>query len=307
MSGTAGYGILDNAFKQEYCNAVELELQQEGSVLRAHVSEQPLSGEAAAFRTRFGKSNSAQEIVGKYAPVEGGELEAMQRWMFPHAYQDVLWLDKFDEVKLITDPKAQYAQSQAYELGRLMDINIMKAFFGAALVKNAGNMETINWVDTAKNTVDVKHGASAATGLNVNKIKEGRKLLKNNYVPASEQIYMIITPDQERELFDQVQAVNGDYTANRPLDTGTLNRFFGVEFLVTPLANDVFINEKTGEYEAPMFTTKGIGIGVWKEIEVQITQRNDMNLAPWQIMAIQFYNAARVDEKRVVKIRCKVN
>lgn len=41
-------------------------------------------------------------------------------------------------------------------------------------------------------------------------------------------------------------------------------------------------------------------------MEVQITQRHDLNLAPWQIMAIQFYDAARVDEKRVVKIRCKV-
>ena len=299
---TQGYGPINNAFIQEYSQLVLLALQQKGSVLRPYIMEQGLTGKAATMLTRF-NSTEAQLVTGKYQPVQPQELQTMQRWCFPSAYQKNLMIDKFDEVKLINDPTGQYVTSAAFALGRAIDRSILASFFGVA---QTGNNGSVAIPFPSSNIVPVSMGASAPTGLNVRKLQAAREMLLNNYVAPETQLFAIITPTMERQLLQQTQVVSTEYNDRPVLVDGKVKSFMGIDLIVTPLANQVLI-DSNGYYDLPVFTKEGVGLGLWKELNTLITQRPDLELAPWQVSCHSFFGATRLDENQVMMIQCTTN
>ena len=300
MSTTQGYGPISQAFIQEYSSLVLLALQQKGSVLRNLVTEQALTGKGATMLTRF-NSTEAEQVTGKYQPIVPEELQAMQRWVFPSAYDKNLMIDKFDEVKLINDPTGQYVTSAAYAIGRAIDRSIMSAFFGAAATGNNGSSPIA--FPTSTNQIVVGTGASSATGINVTKLLRAKELLANNYVDPDTPLMAIITPTMERQLLQQTQVISTEYTDRPVLDQGRVKSFLGIDFIVTPLANQIFI-DSNGYYNMPVFTREAMGLGLWRELNTYITQRNDLRLNPWQLSCSAFFGATRLDENQVMQIQC---
>ena len=82
-------------------------------------------------------------------------------------------IDKFDKLKIITEPESQYVRNAVFALGRKKDAQLISAFTGAAKTGvNGGSSTTF----PSGNNVGVNEGGTASK-INVEKLLAARELL----------------------------------------------------------------------------------------------------------------------------------
>ena len=150
------------------------------------------------------------------------------------------------------------------------------------------------------------------SGLNVPKLRAGKKLLMSHEVDLdNDPVYCAITAKESDELLNEIQIISSDFNgADRPVLTdGKVTRFLGINFihcerLVTAAAGT---DDQSGSStQIPMWAKSGMYLGIWEEIEKDISRRNDLQGIPWQAYLKMSVGATRLEEKKVVKIWCQV-
>jgi len=283
---------------QQYSTNVQLLLQQKGSKLRKTVTEGSQVGKQASPVDQIA-ATVAKKRTSRYPALTAANTAADRRWVFPSDYDvDPELIDSVDKLKMLSDPQSSYVTNTTYALGRGMDLEITSSFFGTAKTGEQGATST---TFPAGQQVAVTVGAGAATGLNVAKLRAAKKLLLAAMVDLdNDDAFCAISAVQHDNLLGEIQAINLDYTDRPVLVEGRITRFMGFTFI-----NSELLPVDGSTYRrVPVWVKSGMYLGIWQEIVPNVSQRNDLAGLPWQVYAYGTFGATRLEEKKIVEIKC---
>ena len=288
-------------FVEQYTTNVAHLLQIQGGKMRPYVTEGSYKGEGGAAVDQFG-AVEMNEIVSRFQPMGRVDAAVDRRWVYPVDYSLPQMVDSFDKLRLMIDPQGPLAQAAIKGVGRKMDEVIFDAFFADAKTgKQGGSTETF---DTTNDRVDAAIGAAADTGLNVDKIIEGLRLLENNDVDLEmEKPILAITPTQHANLKRQTQVINTDYftKGGAPVlsGDGRVTEFAGVKIVVSRL-----VPSNASYRLCPLWVPSGMHLGVWEDVKARVDQRADIEGVPYQLYTHMTIGATRLEGGRVIQIEC---
>lgn len=284
-------------FVQQYTTNVQLLLQQKGSKLRQAVMAGSYTGKAAKAIEQVGPV-TAQKRVIRHGDTPLISTPADARWVFPTDYEWADLIDDQDKLRMLVDPQSAYAVNGAYALGRAMDDEIISAFFGDS--KTGENGSTTTQFDSTNQVVDEDVGATSATGLNISKLREAKRILMANEVDIdNDPLFVIITAQQHDDLLNEAQAISLDYNTRPVLVDGKITAFMGFNFIHT----ERLPVDSNSYRRCPAFAKSGMHLGMWNDINTQISDRADKGYAT-QVYVKGTFGATRTEEKKVVEIKC---
>jgi len=283
-------------FVQQYSTNIQLLLQQKGSKLR----------DAVTVNSYVGKAAKAVEQVGAVEPVKNQSRHsdtplistpADARWVYPNDYDWADLIDDQDKLRMLIDPTSSYVQNGVYALGRAQDKEIIAGLFGSS---NTGENGSTAVAFPSAQQVAVGTGSSAATGLNIAKLRAAKKLLMAANVDIdNDPLYVAITAAEHDALLNEAQVISLDYNAKPVLVDGKVTSFMGFQFIHTELLT----TDASGYRRIPVWAKSGMHLGMWNDIKTSIDRRPDKRNA-YQVYVTGTYGATRLEEKKVVEIKC---
>ena len=289
---------LPTHFVREYSTNVQLLLQQKGSKLRSAVTAGSYVGDQASPVDQI-DSVEMQQVTTRFGAMPRVDAATARRWVFPTDYDLPQLIDKFDKLRMLTDPESQYVQNAVMAAGRKMDDRIITAFQGTSKTGVAGATSTSF---TAANEIDVAVGGSNSR-LNVQKLHAVKELIRAAHIdPDEDPIFVGLTAKDESALLKEIQISNRDYSgSDMPvLREGKLERFLGMNFIYCELIESVAAG--TNEVNVPVWAKSGMHLGIWNDVQTSISKRNDLQGEPWQAYVYITIGATRLDEEKVFNI-----
>jgi hypothetical protein len=274
----------------DYKSTVEHLLQQRGSKFRGTVTEDSYHGKSGAAVNQIG-AVTAELQTTRHADTPLIETPHDKRWVFPSTYRWADLIDDTDKLKVIADPTSPYAINGAMSIGRAMDDAIMTAATGTALTGEDGTTSTVHGSGQTASTT--------SGGLTVAKLREAMQLLIAAEVDVdNEPLFCAIGAQQHDDLLGQTQAVSLDYTSKPVLVDGRIKSFMGFNFI-----DSQRLALSGTDRTVVCWAKSGLHLGVWDDLNVNITERPDKNYST-QVYVKATFGATRVEEEKVVAITC---
>lgn len=291
---------IPSLYVSQFSSNVQLKLQQKGSVLRSCVMTGAHVGKQASPVDQFG-AVSANKVIGRFNPMGRVDAPVDRRWVLPTDYDLPQLLDSFDKLRLLIDPESSYVTNAVNALGRSMDEEILAGIFGANLTGETGGTST---TFATASVVGVNQGAASATNLTVAKLKRAKRLLMAANVDLrSEELYCAINAANHDALLDELQIINADYNGGENvLKDGMIMRFLGINFVHTELLTTGTDDQSGTSTQTPLWCKSGVHLGMWNDIETDISQRKDLQGIPYQAYVKGTFGATRLEEPKVIKI-----
>jgi hypothetical protein len=280
-------------------------VQQKKTRLRGAVTEAPYVGTSASPVDQLGLIEM-QDVDGRFQPMPRVDAPTDRRWVIPLDADLPQLIDSFDKLRLLTDPTSSYVVNAVSAAGRKFDDRILNGFFAAASTGVTGGTST---VFSATQFVGVSTGG-ATSNLNVAKLEAGRRLfLANECDLEAEDLNVCITSVEDQSLRNELQVISLDFNESPVFnDKGLIMRWRGFNFFhseraaLTTTAADDLAGQSKG---IPMWIKSGMHLGIWNDINTNISQRNDLRGEPWQAYTKLSANATRLEETKVVRIWCR--
>jgi subtilisin family serine protease len=283
-------------FVQQYTTNVQLLLQQKGSKLRDTVTVGSYTGKAAKAIEQVG-SVDAQKRTVRHGDTPLISTPADARWVFPVDYEWADLIDDQDKLRMLIDPQSSYAINGAYALGRAMDDEIIASFFGTS---KTGENGSTNTSFPAGQQVAATVGSTGATGMNISKLREAKRILMANEVDIdNDPLFCVISAQQHDDLLNEAQAISLDYNTRPVLVDGKITSFMGFNFIHSERL-DV---DGSSYRRVAAFAKSGMHLGMWNDISTMISERADKGYAT-QVYVKGTFGATRTEEKKVVEIKC---
>jgi hypothetical protein len=292
-------------YVQQYNTNIQQLVQQKVSRLRAAVMTGSHQGTSASPVDQIGVIEM-QDVNGRFEPMPRVDAPTDRRWVSPYDADLPQLIDTFDKLRLITDPQSAYVTNAVSAANRKFDDRILPAFFAAAATGVTGGTSTA--FDTTNQVVGVNTGGTDSK-LNVAKLEAGRQIFMTNEVDLeNEAIYVAIPAKDENALRSEIQVISLDFN-ERPVfnDRGLIMSWRGFNFIHSerPSLTAEATDDQSGTSRAlPMWVKSGMYLGIWNDINTNISQRNDLRGEPFQVYTKMSANATRLEEKKVVKIWC---
>jgi len=284
-------------FSQQFATNIELLLQQKGSRLRGTVTEAPYVGEQASPVNQIEKVEM-QRVTTRFGKMQRVDANVDRRWVLPEDDDLPQLIDTFDKLKMITDPSSAYVMNAVMAAGREFDRKIISAFFG---VSKTGKSGSVNTSFPAAQQIAVAFGASGNVGLTVAKLREAKKILMAADVDLeTEEIWCAVTAEQHDDLLAEAQIISTDFNDKPVLVEGRINRFLGINFKHTELLEV----DGSSFRRIPVYVKTGMHLGLWNDIRTDIDIRKDLQGLPFQAYVYTSAGATRLQEPKVVEIKC---
>lgn len=284
-------------YVQQFSSNVALLLQQKGSKLRSLIMSGTHVGKQASPVDQVG-AISMQPVSGRFAAMGRVDAPTDRRWVYPSDFDLPQLIDSFDKLRLLTDPSSAYVQNAVYAAGRQMDDLIIDAFFGTAKTGETGSTNTSF---LAGNQIAVNFESSSNSGLTVAKLREAKRILMSHEVDMeSDPICAIVTSNQHDDLLREAQVVSTDFNDKPVLVNGKVEQFLGIKIIHCERL-DV---DGSSYRRIPVFAKSGMYLGLWNDMTTDISQRKDIQSLPWQAYIMMTAGATRLEEKKVVEIKC---
>ena len=303
---------------QQYTSNVRLLLQQTGSRLRDCVESGAYVGKSAEIVEQFGQAEPTWNVT-RFGDTPLIAVPQDRRWVAP---QDADWatlIDKQDRLRLLIDPAGAYTMAGAAAMGRAQDDAIIQGFFGNNYTGEIyGNTSTglLSAYGGGSQVIAANVGASAATGLNVAKMRAARQMLMAAEVDLeADPCYIAVTAKQHDNLLAETQIINLDYNDRPVLIDGRIQRFLGFNFVHSEripggakfnvARNPALAGAYTtnSQWLVPFWNRKGVHLGIWNDMETTVDRRPDKRNA-WQIYITMTLGATRTEELRCGYIIC---
>jgi hypothetical protein len=285
---------------QQYSTNLVLLSQQIGSRLSNSVTIGNYTGKQASPVDQIAPTFATKRTT-RYPAITPTEQTVDRRWVLPSDYDWSDMIDSIDKLRLLIDPQSSYVKNGAAAMNRAKDDEIIAAYFGTAKTGIDGGTSTSF---LAGQIVSASEGASAATGMNVEKLKAGIQLLLANeaWDPSSgERITCVITAKQNRNLMDEVQVINSDYNGEKAVvNDGFVMSWGKVDFI----HSERLTLNGSSQTQVPMYVKSGMHLGLWNDITTDVSQRKDLAGLPYQAYVYGTFGATRIEEKKVVQIPC---
>lgn len=289
----AHYGI-------QFANTIELLLQQKDSRLGDKVSvASNYSGKQVSPVDQVGILEM-DEVTSRFEPMGRKDIPLDRRWVVPQSYDLNQQLDSYDDHKLLIDPKSKYVQAGYAAAKRRRDRTIINAFFADAKTGEQGGTTT-SFLSSQQ--IAVNFGSASNVNLTYAKVKEARRLFMAADVDTeTEELFIGVTDKEHDSLLNEIQLISLDYNDRPVLQEGKITRFLGFNFVHSQLFKSQ--TDGSGYYRIPAWVKSGMHLAIWKDLETDISKRNDIKGTPWQAYLKLMIGATRLEEKKVVEIKC---
>ena len=314
---------VNTAFVQQYSTNVGMLLQQQGSRLSSTVQNYTFIGKAASMVEQFGSVNPVRN-QGRHSDTPLISTPQDKRWIYPNDYDWADLIDQQDRLRMLIDPAGPYTMAGAWAMGRAKDDEIIAGLFGSNNTGENGTTATgtLYAYNSNSQSVAATVGASAATGLNIAKLRAAKKILMGAEVDLdNDQLFMALTAQQNDNLLNEAQAISLDYNTKPVLVDGKITSFMGFNFIHseripgatgfnTAINSGIVSADSDGSYVAgsrwmvPFWAKSGMALGTWNEVQASVDIRADKRRS-WQVYVTGTFGGARVEEKRCGFINCK--
>lgn len=285
----------------QYTPALEMLLQQTTSKLRGLVNEGSHTGSAQASPVQQIGPVEFKAPVGRYAPLVFQVPNYTRRWVFPNDREVPLPVDTFDLLKTIVDPKSALSQSVVAACNRFIDDTIIAAFFATAYIGVSGT-GTESWPASTYVVADTFDSASTV-GITVAKLIEGRRILEHYQNDLDADPPTIVVGSQgNSDLMKQIEVIDMDMNLQAEISGGKVRKILGVNVVHSERLSTTTVSANTVR-QCPMFVKSGMHLGVWKEIDIRISQETQLSGQPWQLYAMASFGATRMQLGKVIEVR----
>ena len=310
------------AFVQQYSTNIAMLLQQQGARLRNAVQNYSFMGKAASMAEQFGAVTPVRN-QSRHSDTPLISTPQDKRWIYPNDYDWADLIDQQDRLRLLIDPSGPYTQAGVMAMGRAIDDEIISGFFNANNTGENGTVSTgtLFATNSGSQSVAATVGASAATGLNIAKLRQAKKILLQADVDIdNDQLFMVITAQQHDNLLNEAQAVSLDYNTRPVLVDGKISAFMGFTFIHSeriPGASNFNTSINPGitsaaadgsyvtgsRWMVPFWAKSGMALGLWNDVQASVDRRPNKRNS-WQVYVTGTFGGARLEEKRCGLINC---
>ena len=311
------------AFVQQYSTNIMMLLQQQGSRLRNTVQNYSFQGKAASMAEQFGSVTPVRN-QSRHSDTPLISTPQDKRWIYPNDYDWADLIDQQDRLRMLIDPSGPYTQAGVMAMGRAMDDEIISGILNTNNTGENGTVatSTLYAYNSNSQSVPATTGASAATGLNIAKLRAAKKILLQADVDVdNDMLFMAITAQQHDNLLNEAQAVSLDYNTRPVLVDGKISSFMGFNFIHseripgaanfnTAINTGITSSDADGSYVTgtrwmvPFWAKSGMALGLWNDIQASVDKRADKRNS-WQVYVTGTFGGARLEEKRCGVINCK--
>lgn len=307
---------VSTAFVQQYTTNVMMLLQQQGSRLRNSVQNYKFQGKAASMAEQFGQVSPVRN-QSRHSDTPLISTPQDKRWIYPNDYDWADLIDNQDKLRMLIDPTSQYAMAGSWAMGRALDDEIISGVFNSNNTGENGTNATglLSAYNGGSQAVASNVGASAATGLNIAKLRAAKKILMSAEVDIdNDPLYMVITATQHDNLLNEAQAISLDYNSKPVLVDGRITSFMGFNFIhseripggasFNAAINPSLTGYTTGsQWMVPFWAKSGMALGLWNDITTSVDRRADKRNS-YQVYVTGTFGGARLEEKRCGFITC---
>lgn len=310
---------ITTAFVEQYRSAILLLSQQKVSRLRGTCQEEAVTG-----RTFYGERIGA--TAGEDIEERHGDTPLIST---PHSRRRgsmVDWdiadlVDELDKQKMLIDPTSTYVQNFIHAANRRIDKHVYDALGGTAAAGQSG-ATTINNYDADEcrlvdsdgtvATAGSNHTAATSTALTIAKLLTCKQLLDEGDIDPERQRYFVTNPYNTNQMLNLTEVKSSDYNTVKALAHGQIDTFMGFKFIMLQNYMDATkghlrdSEQETADeaVECYAWAQGAVKLGVGKEIETNVTIRNDKRMAVQPYCKMSF-GAVRVEGPAVVEISLK--
>jgi hypothetical protein len=282
---------VNKAFVQQFSSNLTHLAQQNGSRLMGAVERMEVTGKSALVE-RLG-ATSAQLRTSRHGDTPLIDTPHSRRRLILSDYEWADLIDKQDEVRMLIDPRSDYARAGSMALGRSLDDLIIDAADGNATSVDSSdsdsNVAVANTIDEDFNT--------ANSDIIVEKVIEAKRILMSNEVDPQEDLYFVLDSTSLHTLLQETEVGSIDYNSVKALVRGEPGTFMGFNFIQSERLNDSSESFKN----CLAFVRSAIKVGMGKDINVRISERDDKAYAT-QVYACMSAGAVRVHEEGLVVV-----
>lgn len=291
---------VDAALVQAYHANIEIQFQQEGSLLRRAVRQETQNAEFD-FYDRIGPT-AAVKVTNRHSDTPLISTPHDRRRC---ALEDFDWadlIDRKDRIRMLADPTSPYVMNAVYALGRAMDDSIIEAFYGTAYTGKTGSGTQAPLPANIVAVDYVESGSAVNSDLTIGKLRNTREIIKSKKaLGAGEKMYLACHERQITSLLQSTEVTSSDYNAVKALVQGEVNTFMGFEFI--PL-EDSMLPVSTGTIRRCFaWAQSGMLLATGSDITVDVGPRRDKRNSV-QVYAAASFGAVRTWEEKVVELLC---
>jgi hypothetical protein len=125
-----------------------------------------------------------------------------------------------------------------------------------------------------------------------------QKLMLSHKGEVTEPIYAGISSYEHDALLKEVQITSKDFNGGSVLENGRVKRFMGVDFIITER-----LNITSGNRLIPIWTPTGMHLGIWSDMQAEISKRADKSYA-LQVYLAETIGATRLQAGKVIQVLC---
>ena len=279
---------VDTALARQYFDNIQLLTQQLLVKVAPTVYQKPNCSGEMAFQDQLA-SETANEKIARNEVVINNDPNYARRKIAPRYFYKAPLVDNMDKVMLVKDPTNEIVQNNGGALARAKDEVVCTAFFATAYGGKTGT--TTYTVPSAQIIVH------SSAGLTLSKIREAKKILDANEVPATDRSFAV-SAEQIEDMLAITELTSSDYAQVKALVDGNPGTVVGFNFIQT----ERLTSSGTTRYCAAYHKT-GLVLGTWIDMKASIDIMPGLHFSA-QIYAGQSYGATRLEEGKIVKVEC---
>lgn len=276
---------------------LEMKVQQMRSRLRGRTAEGSHRGKQAS-PVQYMAPIAMSTPTGRFSTLVPVHAAFERRWVFPVDKDLPQLIDTFDELRLISDPKSQYASNAGAAVGRAWDDTLIAAATADAKLGTDGASFSTETFSTTTYGIADTFGGSGSCGLTVAKLVDLKRKMRHYADDGdenNEQMTIVIGSQQEADLLGETRVTNADYNGGAPvLKDGGITRFLGFDFLISerlPVASSI--------RTCIAFMKSGLYLGVWSDMKTTPSIRNDLSGHPYQLYTNYTVGATRLQKGKL--------
>jgi hypothetical protein len=288
---------IETAWVQSYGRNVQMLSQQENSRLMPFVMKETPTGERHYFEL-YGSHDEPGDADVRHADLNYQDTAFTRVAVDLVAKEDARLISKFDDVKTLVSLVSPVVMAQGAQFGRWIDKQICVGALADMKTGKTGSSTSALTQTVAINSWAYGEG-SGNSNLTVSKILEAKANLDASEAPADGR-YFVVDAINHTKLLATAEASSRDFVSSANIEKGVLKYFGGFEFIHTEQVQ----SDSNGYKRCFAFQKTGIGMAVNKEPMSDISENKGKSGLPWQAYYCMQSEATRLDNGKVVEVKC---
>lgn len=287
------------SFVQQYGSTVQMMAQQTASKLAGTVRTETANAERFYFDL-YGENGDMAQVTNRFEDINPTDTLFERRAVDLLDYDFSQFVDSFDKLKMLIDPTSSIVQAQAAQMNRKKDDIIIAALYTDMKTgkTGSGTSSLPGGQVVAVNSWAYGTGSGNAN-LTISKLIEAAAILDANDVDMNDR-YLVIDPVNHSKLLATTEATSSDFITSRSLETGEVDGLVGFKFIKsTRLPVD-----GSGYRRCFAWHKSGMGLVTAQDAKFDISQRKDKRGMPYQAYMSLSMAATRLENEKVVEIKC---